>query len=241
VTDLTSQLCMKKKVLRMSLAVFLGLGILAGVVWVLTKTLGEREALYHGQPADYWSEQLTNTDATAREKATGVLTSEIIPHLTQVMFCDTNDSSLRLRLIENLNSLPGVTVYFRTADGRRAQAALCFGDFGAAARPAIPVLLQALKSNDDAVHGPAISSLGRVRSDPETIIPLLLNYLDGKELNAEAAAALGEFGTLAKGAMPKLVPLLKIPDKDLHHAVVAALQKIDPSTNAEKSGTANRN
>src|SRR5258708_2737676 len=147
-------------------------------------------------------------------------------------------------IIDKHNGLPGVTIYYRTADGRRAQAALEVGEFGSAAKPAIPILLQALKSKDEAVRGPAISSLGKIHSDPETIIPLLVSYLDDKELNAEAATALGDFGALAKVAVPKLTPLLKIPDKDLHHAVVEALQKIDPSTNAvaggkEKNGTAN--
>jgi hypothetical protein len=191
--------------------------------------------LYGGKPADYWSEQLTNTDATVRNNSATMLTTEIIPHLTKVMFSDTNDSRLRLMLIEKLNGLPGVTIYFRTADARRAQAALDLGEFGPAAKPAIPVLLKALKSQDDAVRGPALSSLGKIRSDPETIIPLLAGYLDDKELNAEAATALGEFGALAKLALPKLVPLLKVPDKDLHHAVVGALQRIEPGTN----GTAN--
>jgi HEAT repeat protein len=91
------------------------------------------------------------------------------------------------------------------------------------------VLLQALKSADSVVHGPAIEALGKIHSEPDTIIPLLMGYLDDKELNAEAATALGDFGTQAKVALPKLIPMLKIPDKDLHHAVALALKQIDPA------------
>lgn len=221
---------MKKRILRISIAVVLGLGMLAGVVWTLTKTLGEREALYHGQPADYWSEQVTNSDAARRQEAITVLTNEIIPSRTVVMFSDTNDSKLRLALIDKLNGLPGVMIYYRNAEGRRAQAALDIGEFGPTAKTAVPMLLQALKGSDSAVHGPAITALGMIHAEPETIVPLLMSYLDDKELNDEAATALGNFGPQAKQAVPKLTPMLKIPDKDLHHAVVGALQKIDPGT-----------
>jgi HEAT repeat protein len=107
------------------------------------------------------------------------------------------------------------------------------GEFGLAAKPAIPVLLQALKSADSVVHGPAIAALGKIHGEPDTIIPLLMGYLDDKELNDEAATALGNFGSPAKVALPKLIPMLKIPDKDLHNAVALALKQIDPAAAAD--------
>lgn len=213
----------------MSVAVAAGLAIVFGGIWLLTRTLGEREPLYQGQDAYYWSVQLNSPDAAASNHANAVVTGEIMPNLVNVMFNDTNDSRLRLALIDKLNTLPGVNIYFEPADGRRALAAQTLGEFGLAAKSAIPVLLQALKSADSIVHGPAIFALGKIHGEPDTIIPLLMGYLDDKELNAEAATALGDFGSQAKVALPKLIPMLKIPDKDLHHAVALALKQIDPA------------
>jgi hypothetical protein len=223
---------MKKRIVRMSVAVVAGLGIVFGGIWLLTRTLGEHDTLYQGKAAYYWSEQLKSPDTTISNHANTVLTGDIIPDLVNVMFCDTNDSRLRLALIDKLNGLPGVTIYFEPADGRRALAARGLGEFGLAAKPAIPVLLKALKGVDTAIHGPAIAALGKIHGEPDTIIPLLIGYLDDKELNDEAATALGNFGSQAKVAFPKLIPMLKIPDKDLHHAVVIALQQIDATAAA---------
>ncbi len=224
---------MKKRIVRMSVAVVAGLGIVFGGIWLLTRTLGEHDTLYQGKAAYYWSQQVNSPDATASNRANAVLTGDIIPGLVNVMLCDTNDSRLRLALIDKLNDLPGVTIYFEPADGRRALAARGLGEFGLAAKQAIPVLLQALKSNDTVVHGPAIAALGKIHGDPDTIIPLLMGYLDDKDVNDEAATALGNFGSQAKVALPKLIPMLKIPDKDLHHAVALALQQIDPAAAAQ--------
>jgi hypothetical protein len=218
---------------RMSVAVIAGLAIVFGGVWLLTRTLGEHETLYRGKPADYWSAQLNGPGASASNQANAVVSGEIIPSLVNVMFCDTNDSRLRLALVDKLNTLPGVNIYFEPADGRRALAARGLGEFGLAAKPAIPVLLQALKSKDTIVHGPAVAALGKIHGEPDTIIPLLIGYLDDNELNDEAATALGNFGPQAKAALPKLIPMLEIPNKDLHHALVGALKQIDPAAAAQ--------
>jgi hypothetical protein len=61
------------------------------------------------------------------------------------MFCDTNDSRLRLAVIDQLNSLPGVHVAFTPADGRRAEAVDNLAALGPAAKAALPALIEALK------------------------------------------------------------------------------------------------
>ena len=223
---------MKKKIVRMAGAVAVGLVLLFGGIWLLARAVGDHDTLYQGKTADYWREQISSTVAAVSNQANAVLVSEIIPGLTHTMFWDTNDSKLRLALVEKLNGLPGLTVYFEAADGRRALAARGLGEFGPAAKPAIPALLKAVRGPDDAVRGPAMGALGMIRSEPDTIIPMLMDYLDDKDLNDEAATALGYFGSQAKVAVPKLIPLLKIPNKDLHHDVVDALRKIDPAAAA---------
>lgn len=224
-----------RRALRILLSVAIGLGLLAGGIWVLIKTVGEREVLYGGKSAYDWSEQIKSGNTTASNQASLILNQQIIPRLTRTMLEDTNDSRLRMTLVEYLNTLPGVNILFRTADSRRAGAAEEFGEFGPAAEAASPALLQALQGRDLLVRGPAAVSLGKIRSKPDVVIPLLIKYLEDDDLRESAAEALGEFGTLSKEATPKLLLLFKIPDKDLRHAVGEALKKIDPEA-AAKAG-----
>ena len=226
---------MKQRIIRILLGVAVGVVLVAGTIWVLIKTLGDREPLFSGKPLDYWAEQSNSTNVSVREEARRVLEKDILPQLTQVMFCDTNDSKLRLNLVEALNGLPGVIIRFTDADGRRARAAGSLGGFGPAGSPAIPVLIQAANAKDIVVRGPAVGALGEIHQQPDVIVPLLMKYLDDDNLNTAAAEALGGFGSVAKPAVPKLVALLKIPDKDLRHAVTESLKKIDPEA-AAKAG-----
>jgi HEAT repeat protein len=149
------------------------------------------------------------------------------------MFHDTHDWALRVRLVDALNTLPGVNIYYNPADGRRSLAARLIGDFGPPAKAAVPVLIQALKGSDKAVHEAAIAALGKIHSEPETVIPLLIPYLDDENVNDEAADALANYGRLAKPAVPKLIPLLKARDKDAREAAQKALVKIDPEAAAQ--------
>jgi hypothetical protein len=196
--------------------------------------------VFAGKPIEYWQAQLNGHDAGASNEAFVMANTRIIPELTDAMFHDTNDSRLRIFLIDALNQLPGVQIYFLDADGRRIDAAQTIGELGPAAKSAIPALLQALKGNDTAVRGAAISALGEIHSEPEVIIPLLITCLDNDNLNAEAAKALGNYGVLAKAAVPKIVPMLHVPDKDARVASAEALLKIDPEayTNAIRAAQA---
>lgn len=190
--------------------------------------------MFGGKPIEYWQAQLNGHDVGASNAAFLMANTRIIPELTDAMFHDTNDSRLRIFLIDTLNQLPGVQIYFLDAAGRRIEAAQTIGGLGPDAKSAVPALLLALKGNDDAVRGAAISALGEIHSEPETIIPLLITYLDNGNLNDEAAKALGNYGVSAKAAVPKILPLLHAPDKDARAAAAQALLKIDPEayTNA---------
>jgi HEAT repeat protein len=182
---------------------------------------------------EYWRERLNSTDATASNQANTLLNTEIIPRLTNTLLHDTNDSRLRLALVERLNSLPGMAIYSTTADGRRVGAAAELGDLGSAAKATGPALLEVLNGHDEAVRGAAAVALGKIHYQPERVVPLLIALLDNPDLNDEAADALGEYGPLAKAAVPKLIPMLKAPDKDARHAATVALKKIDSAAAAE--------
>lgn len=223
----------KSRLLRILLGVAAGLGLLAGGIGVLIRTLGEREVLYQGKSWYYWCEQIKSQDPVAANQASLVLNREIIPRLTKTLLEDTNDSKLRVTLVQELNGLPGVNIFFQGADRRRAEAAAGLGRFGPPAEAAVPTLLQALQGQDLAVRAPAAVSLGQIRAKPETVIPLLTSYLDDDDLKEAAVEALGEYGSRSKIVIPKLLSLFKVRDKGLHHAVEEALKKIDPDAAAQ--------
>jgi HEAT repeat protein len=206
---------------------------LSGLVWLLTKTLdNDYEVLYAGKPIDYWQQQLDGQDTAASNQAFVVVNTQIVPQLVDTMFHDTNDSRLRVWLVETLNSLPEVRINFSDATQRRMNAACEIGEFGPAAKAAISALVQAVKGTDTLIRETAVVALGKIHSDPETVIPLLTTCLDDDNLNDEAATALGYFGSLAKPAVPKIIPLLNVPDDDTRTAAAEALTKIDPEAYA---------
>jgi hypothetical protein len=223
---------MKNRFLRLVTGLIIGLLALVLGVWILSRELAMRETLYHGRPGTYWAAQVSAPDAAASNEANTILNAEIIPNLTGVMFYDTNDSALRVGLVDALNGLPGITIPFMRADQRRKSAAYELGEYGPAARTAVPALLQALNSDDDAVRESAAISLGNIHSEPETVIPELTRCLYDDNVNARAAGALEEFGPAAKAAVPRLIMMLHTGDGESRFAAAGALQKIDPEAYA---------
>jgi HEAT repeat protein len=221
---------MLKRLKRILVGVVVGVAVLTFATWILIQTLGYHEDRYQGRSLSYWIKQAETPEAAISNQARVVLESQVIPQLTAKMFSDTNDSSLRLSLIEKLNALPGVQILFIQADGRRAGVVTDLGDMGSRAKAAIPDLIKALKGNDSAVRGPAAKALGQIHCEPEKIIPLLVDCLNSplEGLPEGAARGLGEFGPLAQAAAPKLVELLKVPDKEMRAAAHSALMKIQP-------------
>jgi HEAT repeat protein len=223
----------KKRLLRVAAGVLIGVLILTGAIWLLSKTLGNiHKTLYAGRDWRYWQEQLNSRDAGASNTAYAVVNDQIVPQLIDAMFHDTNDSEIRMRAIGVLNGIPGIQIAYIDALGRRCGAADGLGQLGPAAKAAVPSLIQALKGTDG-VHEAAIRALGNIHSSPEVVIPLLIPYLTNDGLNDKAAIALGKYGSLAKEAFPKIVPLLKARDKDDRYAALVALKQIDPEAAAK--------
>jgi len=222
----------------MLVAVVIGMGALVGGVWLLSQILAQREFSCQGKPLQEWLEQLNGQDAAASNRAAVVVNAMIIPRLTEQMLHDTNDSSLRIMLIETLNNLPGVNIQFATAPFRRAAAASWLGEIGPLAKEAVPALLQVLKGNDDTVRAKAAQALGLIHSNPETVIPALITCLNDSrsDLRTEATEALAGWGKQSQAAVPRLIQLLDDrSDRDLMAAVPEALKKIDPEA-AAKAG-----
>jgi hypothetical protein len=229
-----------KRTLRLSIGVLAGLGILVAGTLVLSRTVGTHEEMYDGKPAHYWAEQLTHHDTAVSNRVAGILSSQIIPHLTNQMFSDTNDSKLRMALVAHLNDLPGIDVHYADARSRRTRAAYDLGMFGPCAKGAAPALLEILDRKDDLLCSAAASALGRIQADPEAVIPALMKSLiDGKgHARTEVVEALGEYGPRAKAAVPVLEKLLKERgSKDLMKALPRALKEIGPEAAAAPGAT----
>jgi HEAT repeat protein len=228
---------MKKSVTNILLGVLTAAVIFVAVIFVLSKSLGNMQIppMYGGKPMEYWQQQLYGRDAAASNTAFAVISAQVFPQLEDAMFHDTHDSALRVWAVNALNNLPGVQIDYTEADARRAAAAASLGDFGPAAKSAVPELIKALKGGDALVRVSVVTALGKIHANPETVIPLLIPYLEDDGLDVAAAYALAEYGNLAKAAVPKLLPLLNAKDDDDQAAAKAALLKIDPEA-AAKAG-----
>ncbi|HVV72354.1 MAG TPA: HEAT repeat domain-containing protein [Verrucomicrobiae bacterium] len=226
---------MHQRLKRILIGVIAGMAALVGGFWILIHTVGEREPRFEGQRLEYWQAQLESRDTGASNTAKAIVQSRVIPRLSDIMFHDTKDSKLRLAVIEELNKLPGVMIYYTPAEGRRAQAAGSLAAFGPSAQVAIPDLIRVIKSKDEAVRVAAVSALGPIRGQPETVIPLLISCLGDPQDGVPVAAveSLGYFGAGSRPAWPKLVPLLKVRDKELLRALKTSLRQIDPEEAAK--------
>lgn len=224
---------MKKRLKGIALLLVLSLAALVAGTRVLIASLGTRENLYEGKPSNFWVAQVNSRDPSTSNAACALLNREIIPQLTGTMLHDTNDSSLRLALVDKLNDLPGVSIRFISARNRRKGAASTLGYFGPAAQAAVPALIQALTGPDDEVRPRAALALGKIHGQPEVVVPLLIKYLDDENMDEAAATSLGAYGALAKTAVPKLLQSTqKRNDPGLQALARRALKEIDPQAAA---------
>jgi HEAT repeat protein len=228
-----------KRIVRLLIGVVVGMAVLIGLVLILSRLLGDHETIYQGKSFNDWCAQLTNRDAAAASQAKTTLTSLIIPQLTNQMFSDTNDSSLRMSLIEQLNNMPGMQIFYTPASGRRAIAVNDLGSLGLLAKDAAtPALLEVLKRKDEVLTGAASDALVKIQADPDAAIPVLLDCMVDRDGHGQSdvVEALGEYGPKAKAAVPTLIKLLSDrSSKEIMEAVPKALKKIDPEA-AAKAG-----
>lgn len=138
-----------------------------------------------------------------------------------------------------------------TAEGEpvRVSAIQALGGFGAAAAPAVPILIETLRDDDLLTRWFAAAVLGKVGPQARTAVDELVKLLHaGKEpprvptrigfggmpappdrLAVVAARALGEIGAEASGAVPALMEALADPDPTLRAEAARALGAIGPA------------
>ncbi len=100
---------------------------------------------------------------------------------------------------------------------------------GAAAKPAIPAMTEALKDTDVDVRFAAAEALVKL-GVPGRVVPALIALLEDKRWYNRrwAAEILGDVGPPAKAATPALTKVLKDESEDVRKAAAEALKKIQP-------------
>ena len=91
----------------------------------------------------------------------------------------------------------------------------------------MPELTKALASDEAEIRSAAVSSLGRIVSEPKEIVPTLIEVLGDDDwlVRKSASAAIARVGPPARDAVPPLMKLLG-SDQDRRSAVLA-LRSID--------------
>jgi HEAT repeat protein len=114
------------------------------------------------------------------------------------------------------------------------------GGIGPAAKSAIPTLLRALKATNYVLRYYAVLALRGIHSEPETVVPALMEHLQDSNLSVcgSATEALGAFGTNARAAIPILIQKTNAPGwrtPYMRNSVANNLKQIDPEA-AAKAG-----
>ncbi len=97
------------------------------------------------------------------------------------------------------------------------------------AAPAIDPLIKLTKDSDVNAQEWAAKALGNIALKPEICLPVLIGLLDSKSVPVVNAAisGLGNYGTAAKEALPKIEPFTKSRVDDLKSAAMNAVAKIN--------------
>src|SRR5262245_53462906 len=193
-----------KKHLALSLAI-----LLAGC--------GQKEALYQGKPASYWTKGLRDPDVKVRREAVTAMgalkVKDAVPDLIAAL--KDSDEGVRAKAAEALwalgpearEAVPALTLLLQDASaGVRLNAAGALGDIGPDALPALPALRKALWDRDPYVRAQAATAVGRFGTAALAAVPDLVGALrDGaKAVRVAALYALAEIGPDAKAALPAL-------------------------------------
>jgi len=242
-----------RKRAQVALAVFL-LAIGGMVAW---QVLRGREPVFQGKPLTAWLDgyQLGGASPGIDEAVRGIGTSAV-PVLLESL--QASDSALKLELAAHglhytlaevrhmqgergfaalgaaaSNAVPAlIEVYERniSASSRHA-AGNALVAIGPAARKAIPALIKCIASTNSEERALAVSILGRIGSEAETVFPVLMKLLRDadRDVRYNAGYALGTLapaGRSATAAIPVLLDTLKDRDATVRAAAATALGQI---------------
>jgi HEAT repeat protein len=99
------------------------------------------------------------------------------------------------------------------------------------AREILPALLQDLRDSKPFTRNLALAALAQFRDRPPAIIPPVIDALDDTDerVRRKAILLLGNFGSAARDAIPKLIVLTKNSNRQIRQDTTNALDKIEPA------------
>jgi len=111
----------------------------------------------------------------------------------------------------------------------RNGAVRALGLIGPAAQPAVPLMLDNLKTEEQQLRPQIIASLGLIHQYPDRVIPVLIDSLqsDDPKLRANAAFAIAFFSKDIGAAAPILFKLLNDSDGRVRNNAASLLKEMD--------------
>jgi HEAT repeat protein len=167
----------------------------------------KEEALYRGQPAGYWLQQLRDRDPAQRQQAMWALAR---------LGGEPEHVRAVAELLEDQEQ------------GVRFGAALNLGRMGPAATSALPHLFTALRDEDQFVRTAAVCALGRICPQDEAVLNALGAALQDQSVmvRRRTLATLGEIGPPARALLPAVQEALHDSEPEVRQAASDAAAKI---------------
>ena len=204
------------------------LKLLALVPRALSRRAPHAMSRLFGDPGDGDADQAANAFAILGQEAIPA-----IPALTNLLSHQEHwNTSLRaLKALSyigtnGLNIVVGIVTNTSYPDTHRFVALDNISTLGTNAICVLPALIYAL--NDDTMGPQVTVTLGKLKLQPDLVVPALAKCLQSGELllPESAAEALGEYGPQAAAAVPELLIATTNPEADLRIAATNALQAI---------------
>jgi HEAT repeat protein len=167
----------------------------------------KEEALYRGQPAGYWLQQLRDRDPAQRQQAMWALAR-------------LGGEPEHVRAVAELLA--------DKSEGVRHGAALNLGRMGPAATSAVPQLLTALCDEDQFVRTAAVCALGHICPQDDAVLTALGAALQDQSamVRRRTLDTLGEIGPPARALLPAVQEALHDSEPEVRQAASDASAKI---------------
>jgi len=136
---------------------------------------------------------------------------------------------------EARDALPALRRAFQKHQGHLFVAPKIVEALSRMGQPAVPVLIDALKSNcrnNYLVQEAAATGLGKIGPEAREAVPTLIAMLkkDDKDVRRRACQVLGKIGPEARAAVPALKEALKDKNDSVRESAAWAFVRIDPDT-----------
>ena len=179
---------------------------------------------------------ITRSDAARALGKIGAEAKTVVPVLIQALA--DKDLDVRLRAAEALgnigpearDAIPALRRAFQKNEGDLFLAPTIVSALGRMGKPAVPALIDALKSNQEFVREKAATALGKLGPEAREAVPNLIEMLkkDDWKDRQRACQTLGRIGTEGRSAVPALKEAVKDRNAWVRESAAWAFVRIAP-------------